>query len=83
MSTPNTFTPLLPTDRKHWGGMASAVPEWTALGCERVPGAPIARLGESVTRLCHARGHDRESGVVVTLLYAEGWRLADVESYRF
>ncbi len=74
---------LSPADRRDWGELASQVSVWTPLGCDRVLGRPIARLGAAVTRVCYARGDGRGAGVLVTLSYAEGWRLADVESYRF
>jgi CubicO group peptidase (beta-lactamase class C family) len=81
--TPGLRRFLSAADRREWGDLASRISGWTPLGCDRVPGQPITRLGASVTRLCYARGADREGNVAVTVLYTDEWRVADVDTYRF
>jgi D-alanyl-D-alanine carboxypeptidase len=81
--TPSLRRFLSAPDRQEWAGLASHVASWTPLGCDRVAGPPIARLGASVTRVCYARGSGAEGDVVVTVLYTDAWRVADVDAYRF
>jgi CubicO group peptidase (beta-lactamase class C family) len=57
---------------------------WTFLGCDGTPTGAISRLGATVERICYARSsRETGGGVLATVLYARGWKAADVEFYSF
>lgn len=60
---------------------------WTFLGCENVTGREMSRLGARIESLCYAKGPvregEREGNVVITVLYAPGWRAAGIDLYFF
>ena len=57
---------------------------WTFLGCDETGARKISRLGATVERICYARSVvEQGGGVLATVLYASGWKAADVEFYSF
>jgi hypothetical protein len=52
----------------------------TELGCDRVAGWKINRLGAAVERICYARGVREQSGVVAAGYYTKDWRAANVDT---
>jgi CubicO group peptidase (beta-lactamase class C family) len=57
---------------------------WTFLGCDETATRKISRLGATVDRICYARsGTEEGGGVLATVLYASGWKAADVEFYAY
>ncbi len=70
--------------RQEVGAELESGGSWTFLGCDATEARKISRLGATVERICYARraggGGD---GVLATVLYAGGWKAADVEFYEF
>jgi hypothetical protein len=56
---------------------------WTSLGCDRVDGRRIARLGTRISWICYAKGRDPEPGLLVTVLYGADWRAAGIDLHSF
>lgn len=56
---------------------------WIFLGCDRVEGRGIERLGTRVARICYARGLGPAPNTLVTTLYGADWRAAGIDFYSF
>lgn len=74
---------LLAADRRDWAELASGVPAWSELGCDRLAARPASRYGSTATRACYARGVGAAGPVLVTVLYTDEWRVADADAYRY
>jgi D-alanyl-D-alanine carboxypeptidase len=56
---------------------------WTFLGCDDVTSRKISRLGATIERICYERSAGQGDGILASVLYASGWKAADIELYRF
>lgn len=56
---------------------------WIFVGCDRVEGRGIERLGTRVARICYARGLGPAPNTLVTTLYGADWRVAGIDFYSF
>jgi hypothetical protein len=63
--------------------MLSKTGAWTELGCDRVSGRKISRLGAVIERICYARGVREKSGVLASVYYTKDWRAANFDTGRY
>jgi CubicO group peptidase (beta-lactamase class C family) len=82
------FSVVMPAARRELiGSLLKGLQAWTFLGCERVPGKQMWRMGTRIASLCYAKGPvrsgEREGNVVFTVLYGAEWRAAGVDLYFF
>jgi CubicO group peptidase (beta-lactamase class C family) len=79
------FTP--PERRQQIGRLLKDLQSWTFVGCEKVAGRQMWRVGSRIEALCHGKGPvregEREGGMVVTVLYGAAWRAAGIDLYFF
>ena len=71
---------MSPASRKELADVVSQAEWWTELGCDRVGGKHISRLGADVERICYARGLGDKSGVIASVYYTRDWRAANVDA---
>jgi D-alanyl-D-alanine carboxypeptidase len=82
------FTAVMPTARRELiGSLLKGLQAWTFLGCEKVAGGRMWRMGTRIELICYAKGHvrsgEREGNVVFTMLYGTAWRAAGIDLYSF
>ena len=71
------------SSRKELSDLLSKTGAWTELGCDRVGGRKISRLGAVIERICYARGVREKSGVLVSVYYTKDWRAANFDTGRY
>jgi hypothetical protein len=82
-TTPGLQRFLAPALRREWHELLTPSKPWTALGCETVSNRRLARLGESIERICYARGVGQGHGVLVSAYYTTAGRVAYLDYYLF
>ena len=81
--TPRFARFLTKDDRDWYGGLNDPSRQWTSLGCDDVKARHISRLGAEVTFECHARVARGTSGIAVSVLYTNDWRVAGTDAYAY
>jgi CubicO group peptidase (beta-lactamase class C family) len=82
------FSAAMPAGRRELiGRLLKGLQAWTFLGCEKVAGGEMWRMGTRIASFCYAKGPvksgDREGNVVFTVLYGAAWRAAGIDLYFF
>jgi hypothetical protein len=80
LTTPGLRQFMSVAGRKELSDVLSQAGSWTELGCDRVGGKKISRLGATIERICYARGVGDKSGVVASVYYTREWRAASVDT---
>jgi CubicO group peptidase (beta-lactamase class C family) len=76
------FRATFPTPRRHLiGGLVQGVQTWISLGCDDVRGRGISRLRSPIEYICYAKGTAPQGSLLVTVLYARGWRAAGLDNF--
>jgi CubicO group peptidase (beta-lactamase class C family) len=80
------FAAVMPAARRELiGSLLKGLQGWTFLGCEKVAGRRMWRMGTRISSICYAKGHvrsgEREGNVVFTILYGAARRAAGVDLY--
>jgi CubicO group peptidase (beta-lactamase class C family) len=81
--TPGLHNFMAASSRKELSDMLSKTGAWTELGCDRVSGRKISRLGAVIERICYARGVREKSGVLASVYYTKDWRAANFDTGRY